>query len=106
MGGDKRLMKDDNIIGKKTLVSDLKKKVMKDDDLISRSALLSDLRKQIPDVDISLYIEIIENQPPADNIKFGEVLLSDEPDKEHLINTIVFILMMGITMLLSAFLLR
>ena len=100
-------MKDDKIISKKAMMRDLMEKMMKDNDLISRSALLSNLKEQIPDVEnISLFMQIIETQLPAKNIKYDEVLLSEHPDKERVINIIIFTLMMGITMLLAVFILR
>ena len=54
------------------------------DDIISRSVLLSDLKKQISDVEnVPLFMEIVENQPPADSAEYGKILLVRDLDKER-----------------------
>ena len=68
------MMNDD--LRKDELLNSLKEQIPMNDDIISRSVLLSDLKKQISDVEnVPLFMEIVENQPPADSAEYGKILL-------------------------------
>lgn len=94
------MMNDD--LRKDELLNSLKEQIPMNDDIISRSVLLSDLKKQISDVEnVPLFMEIVENQPPADSAEYGKILLERDLDEERLISIIVFIVMIGIIMFLK-----
>ena len=74
------MMNDD--LRKDELLNSLKEQIPMNDDIISRSVLLSDLKKQISDVEnVPLFMEIVENQPPADSAEYGKILLVRDLDK-------------------------
>ena len=94
------MMNDD--LRKDELLNSLKEQIPMNDDIISRSVLLSDLKKQISDVEnVPLFMEIVENQPPADSAEYGKILLVRDLDKERFVDTILFIVMIGIIIFLK-----
>ncbi|MCI9035677.1 MAG: hypothetical protein HFJ08_16870 [Lachnospiraceae bacterium] len=94
------MMNDD--LRKDELLNSLKEQIPMNDDIISRSVLLSDLKKQISDVEnVPLFMEIVENQPPADSAEYGKILLVRDLDKERFFDTILFIVMIGIIIFLK-----